>query len=91
METNRKKDYYKGIEDARKRIIEGKGCITYCHAVYGGSMVVHPDGNVYPCGSLSGSEKYYMGNIYDLSSKEKLELITIKLNPVMVVNMKKFV
>lgn len=62
------------IEEARKRIVEGGGCTTYCHAVYGGSMVVQPDGNLYPCGSLSGMEKYYMGNIYDLTSQREVRI-----------------
>ena len=62
------------IEDARKRIIEGKECTMYCHAAYGGSMVVHPDGNLYPCGSLGGSGKYYMGNIYNLASQREVKI-----------------
>jgi len=62
------------IEDARKRIAENKVCTDYCHAVYGGSMAVHPNGDMYPCGSLSGIPKYYMGNVYDLSFQKEIRI-----------------
>ncbi|NEU04604.1 radical SAM/SPASM domain-containing protein [Clostridium senegalense] len=66
------------IEDARKRITENNICTDYCHAVYGGSMVVHPDGSLYPCGSLSKDEKYYMGNISNLSSQREIRITNNK-------------
>ena len=73
--TNRKV-IIREIEDAKGRIKHSSSyCNTnYCHATYGGSMVVYPSGDVYPCGSLSGSKKYYMGNVHDLKS---LRMITI--------------
>lgn len=53
------------IEDARRRLNNGKECKGYCYAACGGSMVVLPDGTLYPCGSLAGRQEYLMGNIND--------------------------
>lgn len=62
------------IEDARRRINKNIPCTSYCHAVYGGSMVVLPDGEIYPCGSLTYNEKYYMGNINNVDSFKEVRL-----------------
>lgn len=53
------------IEEAGRRINQPSKCGEYCHAPYGGSAVVLPNGDIYPCGSLVGREEYYMGNVLD--------------------------
>lgn len=62
------------IEDARKRLLQGSGCTDYCYAVNGGSVVVVPDGSMYPCSSLTGREEYYMGNVHNSSSQRVVKL-----------------
>ena len=39
-------------------------CRDYCYAAQGRSYVVLPNGDCYPCGSLSGDENYRMGNVH---------------------------
>ncbi len=59
------------IEDAKKRITGAKTSNVYCNAAEGSSMVVLPDGNLYPCPSLTNRKGYYMGNIrHEASYKE---------------------
>ena len=60
-----KKVIIREIEEARKRLYNPPKCGVYCHASYGGSAVVLPNGDIYPCGSLVGLEEYYMGNVLD--------------------------
>ena len=35
----------------------------YCYATTGQSLVVMPDGSVYPCSSLAGAPAFYLGNV----------------------------
>lgn len=65
------------IEDARKRLIAKAECKGYCYASCGGSMVVLPDGSLYPCGSLAGKQEYLMGNVIEPNTKI-IELKTSK-------------
>lgn len=65
------------IEDARKRLIADAACKGYCYAACGSSMVVLPDGSLYPCGSLTGRHDYYMGNVNEADIKI-IELKTSK-------------
>ncbi len=53
------------IEDAKRRLDRGDECKGYCYAACGGSLVVLPDGSLYPCGSLAGRQEYLMGNVDD--------------------------
>lgn len=53
------------IEDAKRRLDMGGECKGYCYAACGGSLVVLPDGSLYPCGSLAGRREYFMGNVDD--------------------------
>lgn len=62
------------VEDARRRMLQNIGCTEYCHAVYGGSMVVTPQGHLYPCGSLVSKEEYYMGNINNTNSFKEVRI-----------------
>lgn len=69
-----KKVAIREIEDAKKRIHEIQGCNDYCYAVSGSSMVVLPDGDLYPCGSLVRKKAYYMGNIYHECTYREVKL-----------------
>ncbi len=69
-----KRIFIREIEDARKRVMGGKKCSYYCHAAHGGSMVVLPKGEIYPCGSLINMQKYNMGNIYDKASQRSVKI-----------------
>lgn len=71
-----KKIIIREIEDARKRLLADTKCKGYCHASCGGSMVVLPDGCLYPCGSLAGMSQYYMGNV----NQENIKIIELKTN-----------
>jgi uncharacterized protein len=52
------------VEDARRRL--KKDCVgkDYCYASLGQALVVLPDGDMYPCGTLINDQSYYMGNLY---------------------------
>ncbi len=65
------------IEEAKRRIEQPLRCGEYCHASYGGSAVVLPNGDIYPCGSLIGNEEYYMGNILNEDSIKDVQIATI--------------
>lgn len=57
------------IEEAKRRL-DCQACSKeYCYASSGRSFVILPDGDAYPCGSLIGNPKYYMGNINNTSLK----------------------
>lgn len=62
------------IEDAKRRIYGIQKCDDYCYAVSGSSMVVLPDGDLYPCGSLVKKKGCYMGNIYHESAYREVKL-----------------
>ncbi len=51
------------IEEAKLRLKYKDINSCYCYAAMGKSLVVLPNGDCYPCGSLIGYEKYYMGNV----------------------------
>ncbi|PKM48044.1 MAG: radical SAM protein [Firmicutes bacterium HGW-Firmicutes-8] len=53
------------VEEAKKRLSAGQSSGSYCYASCGRSIVVLPDGNIYPCGSLIGRQEYYMGSVDD--------------------------
>lgn len=69
-----KKIVIREIEDAKRQLAGVHTCTNYCHAASGSSVVVLPDGNLYPCGSLAGKSDYYMGNIHDEASYKKIIL-----------------
>ncbi|WP_291579998.1 radical SAM/SPASM domain-containing protein [Clostridium sp. UBA6640] len=71
-----KKIVIREIEDSKRRLKTHGSCSGYCHAVYGGAMVVLPNGSIYPCGSLAYSPQYYMGNIYDEKSQRIVKVKT---------------
>ena len=45
----------------------------YCYSSFGQNMVVMPSGDTYPCSSLAGKEKYFMGNIMEEVTPISLE------------------
>lgn len=69
-----RKIHIREIEDATTRLIRLQSCTNYCYASVGSSMVVLPDGRLYPCGSLVGKLDYFMGNIHDESSWRNIKL-----------------
>ena len=54
----------KPIEEAKVRLKKQACCDDYCYANQGNSYVFMPNGDCYPCPSLSGNEQYYLGNIH---------------------------
>lgn len=62
------------IEEARRGLASGRACGAYCHAANGNSIVVLPDGSIYPCGSLWGRTEYCMGNVHGESPLRELRL-----------------
>jgi len=52
------------FEKAKIQYRQAKPCQDYCYASQGRSFVVLPDGECYPCGSLTGKEEYCMGNVH---------------------------
>lgn len=50
-------------------------CGEYCFASLGHSFVVLPNGACYPCGSLAGEEKYYMGNVHTAVSPIRINAV----------------
>lgn len=52
------------FEKAKVMLKSENRCRDYCYAAQGNSYVVLPDGECYPCGSLAGDKKYYMGNVH---------------------------
>jgi uncharacterized protein len=71
-----KKIAIREIEEARRRMKYNIEASDYCYAAKGSAMAVLPDGNLYPCGSLVGNKKYYMGNIND---KSKINMISLEM------------
>lgn len=61
-----KKIYIRCIEEAKKRLRIGQNYCNkgYCYASYGRSFVVLPNGDIYPCGSMTNYTEFYMGNIH---------------------------
>ncbi|MFI3206021.1 MAG: radical SAM protein [Clostridia bacterium] len=54
------------IEKAKKRLGKNTKSENYCYASIAHSIVVLPNGKLYPCGSLI-NEKYFMGTATDFS------------------------
>jgi len=52
------------VEDARRRLKTSCTQKDYCYASLGQALVVLPDGEMYPCGTLINDKNYYMGNLY---------------------------
>lgn len=73
-----KKIVIREIEDSKRRLETQRSCNGYCHAAYGGAMVVLPNGSIYPCGSLINLPQYYMGNIQDEKSQRIIKVKTKK-------------
>ncbi len=71
-----KKIIIREIEDSKRRLKACQSNNAYCHAAYGGAMVVLPNGSIYPCGSLAYLPQYYMGNIYDEKSQRIVKVKT---------------
>ena len=77
------------IEEAKKKLKKPLKCSEYCHASYGGSAIVLPNGDLYPCGSLVGIEEYYMGNVLGdniykkirVNNNENIECNDCEYNP----------
>lgn len=59
-----KKIVLRDIEEARLRLNMKNPCKGYCYAALGISMVVLPNGDIYPCGSFADKEEYFMGNVH---------------------------
>ena len=60
------------VELARRRL-RGEGRGDYCYAQCGRSVVVTPEGRLWPCGSLRGAE-YAMGTAEELASERVLAI-----------------
>lgn len=60
------------IEEAKNYLKAPLAQRNYCYATLGKSLVVLPNGDFYPCGSLANIPKYYMGNINQESSYKKI-------------------
>lgn len=52
------------VEEAKRRLQQGKHSGHYCYAAAGTALTVLPDGRLYPCGSLAGAPQYAMGNLH---------------------------
>lgn len=70
-----KKIEIREIELARKRLAGEGNRENYCYASCGRSVVVLPDGETYPCGSLILDE-YCMGNVDELRPEKIISLAT---------------
>jgi len=53
------------IEEAKKRLAAPACSKAYCYAACGRSYVFLPNGDSYPCGSLTDNPQYFMGNIWE--------------------------
>ncbi len=55
------------VEEAKQRIKnrENINTLHYCYASKGSALIVLPNGDLYPCGSVMHHEEYYMGNLKD--------------------------
>ena len=73
-EVSGKKIILREIEDARFRLKMGNPCKDYCYAALGSSMVVLPNGDIYPCSSFVGNGEYYMGNVHNRDSIKNIKL-----------------
>jgi uncharacterized protein len=54
---------FREVERLRYQLRRGRARRHYCYATTGQSMVVMPDGAVYPCSSLAGIKDFYPGYI----------------------------
>lgn len=63
------------IEEAKKRLSSKPGNQLYCYASCGRSLVVLPNGDIYPCGSLL-EEAYYMGKTTNIKDYKTVCLTT---------------
>ena len=52
------------VSEAKQRLRFSQQTKEYCYASCGRSIVILPNGDVYPCGSLIEDEDYFMGNIH---------------------------
>ncbi|MGD9474085.1 MAG: radical SAM protein [Eubacteriaceae bacterium] len=62
------------IEDARRRLNSACSHKDYCYASRGQALVVLPNGDLYPCGTLINDENYFMGNLYEPQSYRIVKL-----------------
>ena len=62
------------VEDAKRRLLKPLRNTYYCYASLGRSVVVLPDGRIYPCGSLL-SDEFYMGCADNIRTEEFIRLI----------------
>ncbi|WP_319371236.1 radical SAM/SPASM domain-containing protein [uncultured Ilyobacter sp.] len=69
-----KKIIIREIEEAKIRLVSKDICKGYCYAMHGKSMVVVPNGGIYPCGSFIGDPGYHMGNIKNIESLRKIKI-----------------
>lgn len=60
------------IEDAKYRLKSKSTIDAYCYASIGRSYVVETSGNIYPCGSLVGDDKYKIGHVNNKDEWKKL-------------------
>lgn len=67
------------VETAKRRLREHFNNKSYCYASCGRSVVVLPDGKLYPCGSLLKDE-FYMGNVNDFRRDSFISLDTVPYN-----------
>ncbi len=56
---------FKELEKIKYLIQTGQSRERYCYAITGTSFAVMPEGEVYPCSSLTGYQEFSYGNILD--------------------------
>lgn len=54
---------FREVEHLRYQLRHKVARKHYCYAITGQSLVVMPDGSVYPCSSLAGMSAFYLGNV----------------------------
>ncbi len=78
-ELSGRKIVLRDIEEARIRLSMKNPCKEYCYAALGNSMVILPNGDIYPCASLVNKKEYFMGNVHDKESF-KIKKLVVKTN-----------
>jgi uncharacterized protein len=55
-----------------RAIVEQEGSVCSSRDCFGMFLVIDPDGGIYPCQRMAGSEQFRMGSIFELPSMEDL-------------------
>lgn len=48
---------------------------SHCYAMRGESLLLCPNGDLYPCGSLSGEPDFYLGSLNEASALKKMQKV----------------